>query len=381
MRPAELHLTYAKRVFLMHRAGGAGNENRWNYLWVVEQLRQEILGGMYRAGKRLPGEPALAQRFGVSRVTVARALEILHQSNLVFRVRGSGTYVQRDVARGAAAMTIGYLVSDASALRNTPTGVSLEAAHRRLEERGHGLRLILRGELGKAREPAVGIRRMVRAGQIHGLIIATAMLVRRVQSIGQVLPTVCELNDQLPDNVLGVAVDFTLGYFLATRHLLDLGHRRIGLLGAGTMSNLGYRAQQAFRLALQLADADLDACPIGKSGFDPERYRSEIDDMLRAHSGLTGVVCADDVAALAAMQAAQDRGLCVPEHFSVVGCNDLPAGVPCQVPLTTLRIDFAEMGRRAVDMLLARMFGQEGSSRRYVRPELVVRGSTAPPRT
>lgn len=357
------------------------SESRWSYLKVAEQIRQEILSGTYKAGRRLPGEPSLAQRFGVGRVTIARALDVLEQSNLVFRVRGSGTYIQRDVARGAVRLTIGYLVHDVDMLRGQPSGVTLETAHQYIEEQGHTVRLLTRSELFASGEPATNLRRMVRSGALNGLIVSYAVSPDHARAIQDVLPVVWVINDYLPSGALNVAVDFTHGYFYATRHLLDLGHRKIGLLGGNNDRSIGYRAWQAFRLALQMAGIDPACQPVQQCGFNPQSYRCSAEAMLREHPDMTGLVCVDDVAAMAAIEIATRLGRSVPKDLSVVGCNDFPVAGHAGPPLTTLHIDFARVGRMAVDLLLGRIFGRATSGRIYVQPELIVRGSTAPAAT
>lgn len=362
----------------MRRTDQATGENRWSYLRVAEMLRQEILSGIYRPGKRMPGEPVLAKRFGVGRVTVAKALEILQQSNLVFRLQGSGTYVQRDVARGAVSLTIGYMVEDVALLRGTPSGVVLEAAQQYLEERGHGVRLMTLDEVRGGGEPTANIRRMIRSGVINGLIITDVLNYELIHALGEVLPTVCGSSDLAPDNVMTVTVDYMLGYFLAIRHLLDLGHRTIGLLGGKIGFSVGYRAYQAFRLALQLAGIDPQSCPVMSSGFSPEMYRPHADEMLRDNPDMTAMLCADDVAAAAVIEGAWAIGKSVPGQLSVVGCNDLRAAAMCQPSLTTLHIDFSRLGRQLAETVVARIYGREGMIRYYIKPELIVRGSTAP---
>lgn len=364
----------------MYQPDHSIGEGRWSYLRVAQLLRQEILNGTYRPGRRLPGEPVLAQRFGVGRVTVAKALEVLQQSNLVFRVRGSGTYVQRDVARGAVSLTIGYFVPDISVLRSSPSGTTLETVHQYLESQGHTVRFLTRSEIAGNGEPAACIRRMVRAGTLNAMVVSTYMEPDLLRNIGEILPTVYILNDMHPDNVLCVPVDFGLGYFAATRHLLDLGHRHIGLFGGNQHASIGYRAHQAFRLALQLAGLDPEASPVCQCGFSPNRFPASSEAMLREHTELTGMVCADDLAAIAVIEAARAVGWSVPGDLSVVGCNDVPLASAINPALTTLRIDFASLGRLAVELLLARIFGRQEPGRRYIQPELVVRGSTAPPR-
>ncbi len=363
----------------MYQPDMSPSDSRWSYLKVAEQIRQEILNGTYKAGKRLPGEPVLAERFGVGRVTIARALDVLEQSNLVFRVRGSGTYIQRDVARGAVRLTIGYLVNDMDVLHGSPSGITLEAAHQRIEELGHTTRLLTRGELLATGEPPATLRRMVRAGALNGLILSYQMPTGITCRISEVLPMIILLTDNLPENMFNVPVDFAAGYFRATRHLLDLGHRQVGLLGGSRQSTVGYRAYMAWRLALQAAGLDPACQPICQCGFDRTQYRPHADTMLRQYPDMTGLVCIDDLAAITAIEAACALGRSVPRDISVVGCNDAPAALTSTPPLTTLHIDFAEMGRRAVDLLLSRIFGRQASQTVYIEPQLVVRGSTAPP--
>ncbi len=362
----------------MYQPDKSPGESRWSYLRVAGQIRQEILNGAYKAGKRLPGEPALARRFGVGRVTVARALAVLERCNLVFRVRGSGTYIQRDVARGAVRLTIGYLVHDMQVLHDSAGRAILEAAHQYLEELGHTVRLLTRSEMFAGGHAAANLRRMVRAGTLNGLILSHAGGPDSAAAINDVLPVVSVIHDYLPDGMLNVAVDFALGYFLAVRHLLELGHRRIGMLGGHADGSIGYRALQSFRLAIQLAGLDADRQPVQLCGFELARCRDCAEKMLLESPDLTALICIDDAVAVTAMQAALQLGRRVPGNLSVVGCNDLSAAA-ADPPLTTLHIDFARVGRLAVDLLLGRIFGRTAAAKVYVEPHLVVRASTAPP--
>jgi LacI family transcriptional regulator len=219
---------------------------------------------------------------------------------------------------------------------------------------------------------------MVRAGTLNGLILSHAVGPDMAVAINDVLPVTSVINDYLPDRTLNVAVDFTLGYFLAVRHLLDLGHRRIGLLGGSIDGSIGYRALQSFRLAIQLAGLDPDRQPVQLCGFETRRCRACAEAMLLEHPDLTALVCIDDDAAIGAVQAAAQLGRRVPGSLSVVGCNDTSAAT-ADPPLTTLHIDFARIGRLAVDLLLGRIFGRAVATKVYVQPHLVVRATTAPP--
>ncbi len=363
----------------MVRAKSNASDNHWSYLRVAEQIRQEVLAGVYKPGKRLPGEPALARRFGVGRVTIARALQVLQRSNLLFRVQGSGTYIQPDVARGSVRLTIGYLVHDMGGLRNSVGAALLETVQQDLETKGHTVRLLTRSELFAGGMPAATLRRMVRAGTLDGLIVAYSLHPVFARAIGQILPVMYMLNDLVPDGALHVAVDYTLGHFQAARHLLDLGHRRIGLLGGNRTGSIGYRIFQAFRLALQTCHIDPDGCPVVQPGYDPAAQHAAAQAILTDNPDLTALVCADDEAAMAAIAAADRLGHTVPDDLSIVGCNDLPAAAAMRPPLTTLHVDYTQVARQASDLLIGRLFGRPGTTRCYVNPHLVVRGTTARP--
>ena len=95
---------------------------------------------------------------------------------------------------------------------------------------------------------------------------------------------------------------------------------------------------------------------------------------------MTGIICASDPLALGAVRAVRRLGLSVPEDVSVVGYDDSPLMTCTDPPLTTIRQPIESMGRAAVKLLVSQIDGTVGTAERLLfEPELVVRGSTAPP--
>jgi DNA-binding LacI/PurR family transcriptional regulator len=95
---------------------------------------------------------------------------------------------------------------------------------------------------------------------------------------------------------------------------------------------------------------------------------------------MTAVFCGNDTMALGVMRALAERGLRVPGDVSIVGFDDVPEAGFYLPPLTTVRQDFGEVGRRALSTLIDRMSGAIAAGLRVrVAPELVVRASAAPP--
>ncbi|GAA0913168.1 LacI family DNA-binding transcriptional regulator [Virgisporangium aurantiacum] len=170
------------------------------------------------------------------------------------------------------------------------------------------------------------------------------------------------------------------GALTAVRHLLDLGHRRIGVL-TGPVRDLSARARlDGVRAALDHAgiapDEDLerrgvftvDALPPGA-------------ELLARPQRPTAIVCGDDLQALGVYEAARRAGLRIPDDLSVVGFDDVDQAAWAAPPLTTVRQQFAQMGATAARLALALAAGQQPTRHRHeLDTILVVRGSTAAPR-
>ena len=200
--------------------------------------------------------------------------------------------------------------------------------------------------------------------------------------------------DQAPvTGIPSVNVDDRGGARLAAQHLVDLGHRRIGLVLSVPAGPYG------------LVDASLDG-PLGHpvrqrllgwldvltaEGITPVVARIPLNDhdacvdaaqtLMRLDDRPTAVLCFSDVIAATVVQVVQDLGLQVPADVSVVGFDDSPVAARVRPPLTTVRQDFPEKGRAAAAALTAALSGSAPKRARHtVLPTtLVVRESTAPP--
>lgn len=172
-----------------------------------------------------------------------------------------------------------------------------------------------------------------------------------------------------------VAVDQAEGAALAVRHLAALGHRRIAHL-AGPSDWLDAIARSE-SWAAELRALGLPPAQrwIGDWTAD-SGYRVGMD----AEIDCTAVFAANDQMALGLTHALVERGLDVPGDVSIVGFDDLPEARHYRPPLTTVRQDFAALGERALEKLVAELRGEEPARQSLIAPTLIVRASTAPPR-
>jgi DNA-binding LacI/PurR family transcriptional regulator len=175
-----------------------------------------------------------------------------------------------------------------------------------------------------------------------------------------------------------VGVDQVTGARLATRHLLELGHRTVHHVTGPADSKEARDRIAGWRAELAAAGAPVPEVLRGdwtpSSGYAAGKL---LAGRMRDGEEITAVFLANDQMALGLLAAFHEEGLDAPRDVSVVGFDDLPEAPYFTPPLTTVRQDFAELGRRGVELVLARLRGEE------LHPDpvpatLLVRSSTGP---
>jgi DNA-binding LacI/PurR family transcriptional regulator len=170
------------------------------------------------------------------------------------------------------------------------------------------------------------------------------------------------------------------GGLSATRHLLELGHRRIAII-TGPDFALSSRARlDGYRAALDTAGVPIEPSLIGGGDFMIEGGLAQARRLLRLPGRPTAIFACNDGQAIGVYHAAHELGLRIPEDLSVVGFDDLPPIRWLIPPLTTIRQPLTEMAAAATTMLVKLAQGEPPAQRRVeLGTDLVVRGSTAPP--
>ncbi len=171
-------------------------------------------------------------------------------------------------------------------------------------------------------------------------------------------------------------VDQMEGAATATRHLLELGHETVWHLAGPSDWKEAQERVEGWRSALEAAGAPV---PRLLRGDWTPRSGYELGERLLAIPKLTAVLVANDQMALGLLRRLHEAGRSVPGDLSVVGFDDIPEAAYFTPPLTTVRQDFTELGRRCLTILLGRIAGEAVPQREVVAPELIVRASSAPP--
>ena len=218
-------------------------------------------------------------------------------------------------------------------------------------------------------------------GRADGAVIVslrpTPEVVERLAAVG--LPAV--LVDAAHPGLASVAVDHAAAAAMATRYLLELGHRRIALVDhhedpfspvVPTDRQRGYRTA--------LAGAGLHPAPQHEivADFSPEAGMAALDALLGVPEPPTAVFVGSDTQAVGVLETARRRGRRVPGDVSVIGYNDIE--MARYLGLTTVHVPMREMGRQGAELLLATLDQPGRPPRRIELPtELVVRRTCAPP--
>jgi DNA-binding LacI/PurR family transcriptional regulator len=335
---------------------------------------------------RAMGMADVAAHAGVSHQTVSRVVNghpnvAPATRERVLRVIAELGYRPNTAARAlvtGSTRTIGLVTSHINQYGPAQTLLGLEKAARAA---GYSLSVaILDDDSEDAMREAVD--RFV--AQSVDAVVALSTYGQAVEALGHFeapVPLIAVQAGRDPDRPT-VWVDQEVGAALATRHLLQLGHRTVHHV-TGPQDSLEARGRTVgWRRELVGAGAPVPDLLYGdwwpSSGHAAGR---ELAASMRAgrRSGeeVTAVFVANDQMALGVLNAFHEEGLSVPGDISVVGFDDVPEAAYYTPPLTTIRQDFAELGRRGVQSVLARLHG-EAFLAAPVMPRLVVRSSTGP---
>lgn len=279
--------------------------------------------------------------------------------------------------RNRSSRSVGVLISD---LRN-PFYADLAAG---VEQglRSAGYHMILVNDDGQADEEMLAVQTFA-AMRVAGVIVTPVSekaLDRLLQQGVHVVQADRQLTGAHGDAVLG---DNETGAEALTRHLLDLGHRRIGLLIDETKWTSGAGRLAGYRAAHAATGVPVDEDLIVFTSFDAAAAGATAGKLLDQRPDMTALFACNNVLAEGAFAEFQRRGLRLPDELSLAAYDDVPWMSMVRPAITTVSQHTFEMGRRCAEVLLARLSGQhvpDGFQVVRLEPALHVRASTAPPR-
>ncbi len=335
------------------------------------------------ANKKLGSKPVtlqdVAKAAGVSISTVSRVLDERlppSRSKTAERVRQIAQELgyRRDVMasslRRGGTGTIGVLVPR---LSDVVMALLYEAIFRAAEKHGYFAIVATCGD-DPVQEKLAAESLLDR--RVDGLILATSRLddnlpkELRLQNVPHALVL---RTDGISRSAIG---DDEQGGYLATRHLIDLGHRNIGLIAGPNFTSSARDRLSGFRRAMEEAGLPIHEDWIRESGFGIESGEREGLKLLSQEHRPTAIFAINDELAIGVMAAAHHLGLALGKDLSLVGYNDIPLAARLPIPLTSVHIPIDHVASLAVELLLSTSDTDHPIQR--VMPSLIPRSSSSP---
>jgi LacI family transcriptional regulator len=322
----------------------------------------------------------VAAAAGVSKSTVSRILDERlprSESSTAQRVRQVAAELgyRRDLSaanlRRGKTMTIGVVVPR---LTDTVMAMLYEAIAHACQRQGQFAIVATTDDEPQADRAAA---EALLQRRVDGLILATARAGDDFpeQLAARGVPYVLALRTD--GHSLSAIGDDTLGGYLATRHLIDLGHRRIGLIAGPQYASSAVGRAQGYRQAMAEAGIEVDDDWVVESTFGIESGAESARQLMALDEPPTAVFAVNDNTAIGAYSAFEDMGLSVPDRVSLVGYNDIPIVSRLSKPLTTVRVPFDQIATAALELL--RDTPTNPPERlRTVTPTLIPRRTTSP---
>jgi len=222
---------------------------------------------------------------------------------------------------------------------------------------------------------------LCRAREVDGLILMGAGQMQPVIEVlnREALPFIVANRRMEEPTVSYVAPDNEGGAYQATRHLIDLGHRRIAYIGRPADVETDADRRSGYRRALAEANLPFDVDLYSEASFELGSGYQAMERLLNLDSPPTAVFVFNDPLAIEAVRAIHDHGLRVPQDVAVVGFDDVHSAVVVTPSLTTVHQPLFEIGVQAMDWLMPLLRQEEMEPARVVLPvKLIIRNSTVP---
>jgi GntR family transcriptional regulator, arabinose operon transcriptional repressor len=358
------------------------------HMQIIETLEQRILDGYYKVGEQFPTENQLSLEFDVSRGTVRKALQILENQGVLSRAAGKGTFMNITGATRAVKFESANLIGLAIPHRNDQLSSNIiNGAERAIRAAGYGMVFTnLENHIDTEKEQV----KRLKGQPVAGIILFPLAAVGEADMLcGLLGSTPMVLVDRELPGFCGsvVMADHYQGAYLAVKHLIDLGHRKIVVVShtsqASSVSERIRGYEQAMRDANLLPYSpvivlDTEDHPVGQYppiySLDELRW---IEHMLSVSDRPDAVFCVNDYTAINVMRLILSKGLRIPEDIALVSFDNSEFAQLTPVPLSSVEQNAVEMGARAAELLLRRIANPLEKDQKVLLPtRLIVREST-----
>jgi LacI family transcriptional regulator len=346
------------------------------YQQVADDLRRQIRSGALPPGARLPPIRQLTTLYGVSIITINKAMAALVSDGLVDSHVGRGSFVT-NLSTPDAPRVIGFVLRDLS----SPFFARVAAGAQARAE-AEGFEIFVTSSAGDLEREETHIERLRSLGA-DALIIAslrpTAPTLRMLRQADVPVVMVSHTDEE---DVPFVGTDPRRAGEIAAEHFLRLGRQRLGYVNGRPGRPSGEQVREGYRSVIEREGGtlapELEWSYPGSGSGESHQYRSGYavgEEVAALEEKPDAVLVFNDLGAIGFIDALLDGGVDVPSEIAVMGIDGIEQGARARVPLTTIRQPAERIGELAVETLLRRLRGERFQVRQFLEPELVVRRS------
>lgn len=350
------------------------------YEEILRWIKQRLEEGELRPGDRIESEHQLCTQFQVSRQTVRHAISLLENDGVVERRRGSGTYIKTAVnVQDKEEKTMQVAVMTTFVQEYIFSSIIQEVEHA-LSRSGYGMQLSFTNN--SVEKERFILKNILEKNMVDGLIAETTKsglpnpnldIYKKIMNKG--IPVIF-INSHYPElDAPYVSLDDKMAGKVATQHLIKCGHRNIAAIFKAD-DGQGHKRYAGYIEALMEADIKIKGQHI--VWIDTEDVRHMREDsgwILRRLQGCTACVCYNDEVATNLVAVCLEQNIRVPDDLSVVGIDDSEMATFCEVPLTSVRNPFRDLGKISALEMLELLQGLAVPKITELDPEIVNRNS------
>lgn len=322
----------------------------------------------------------VAAEAGVSHQTVSRVINDNERVSPETRAKVEAAieslgYSPSAIARSMAKGRTGILACIAPNLTDYTFARIIQGAEQ--EARQHGFFLLSASAPDEAIFSAL-IEQLVPSRQTEGIMVINPYADGRFHHLPHQFPTVFAGARPREDAVNSVALDDVAAAVNATNYLLQQGHRHIATITGPMAEDCSQDRLAGYQQALQAAGVPLRPSYLVEGDWQAASGFAALPQLMQVETPPTAIFVQNDQMAAGVIRAAAEMGLVVPEQLSLIGIDDIPMASYLSPPLTTLRQDFAEIGRLAAQLLIEAVNDPNTQQQHLTLPAtLVPRYSTA----
>jgi DNA-binding LacI/PurR family transcriptional regulator len=354
------------------------------YYQIKDDIFNDIESGKYLAGERLPAERILAEKYGVTRMTVRQAIKLLVEENYLKVRHGSGAYVsdRKHSILKSGNMIIGVLVPDIQ------RGIMIDLI-RGIEDQSMeaGYNTILCNTDNQWGKANIYVNQLL-ANEVKGVIYIPVQDIENGSEKEEKNRKIIEkfINHKTPivlvdhqckkiSTDLIISDNFGGGYEM-TDHLIKMGHRRIAIVFDFEDTSILDRIS-GYKKALRDNDIEFDPNLIKKiKNYDFTKSFSELIKIIKNELKATVIFAMNDLLATDVYYHTSKLEINIPKDISVVGYDDLPFSERLRIPLTTIHQQLYQMGRESFKLLMERSQNPKGKLKKVILPNrLIIRKS------